>query len=276
MHDDDVRNPRRIGSRVSFLAGKRKVKQCVVLRRRRLLVLRLVALAMAFKNVRTLLLINHNDGFIDDDEFDLLYDLFASKNLDFPYDSYAPFDLEELNESESFAEFRFRKRDIRILKEVLQISDMITCSQRSVCDGLEGLCMLLKRLSFPCRHGDLIHRFAKPVPVLSMITNQMIDYVYNVHGNRVLNWNHEVLSPVNLQTYVDAVTARGAPPPNCFGFIDGTISPISRPGEHQRLLYNGHKRVHALKFQSVALPNGLIGNLYGPVGKLQSSTGYQL
>ena len=54
--------------------------------------LRLVALAMAFKNVRNLLLINHNDGFIDDDEFVLLYDLFVSKNLDFPLDSYAPFE----------------------------------------------------------------------------------------------------------------------------------------------------------------------------------------
>ena len=58
MHDDEVRNPRRIGSRVSFLVGKRKVRQCVVLRRRPLLVLRLIALAMAFKNVRNLLLIN--------------------------------------------------------------------------------------------------------------------------------------------------------------------------------------------------------------------------
>ena len=80
-------------------------------------VLRLVALAMTFKNVRNLLLINHNDGFIDDDQFVLLYNLFASQNLDFPYDSYA-IDLEELDESESFAEFRFRKRDIRTLKEV--------------------------------------------------------------------------------------------------------------------------------------------------------------
>ena len=115
-------------------------------------VLRLVALAMVFKNVRNLLLINHNDGFIDDDEFVLLYNLFASKNLDFPYDSYA-IDLEELDESESFAEFRVRKRDIRTLKEVLQIPDMITCNQHSVCDGLEGLCMLLKRLSFSCRYG---------------------------------------------------------------------------------------------------------------------------
>ena len=67
---------------------------------------------MAFKNVRNLLLINHNDGFIDDDEFVVLYDLYASRNLDFPCDSYTPFDLEELDESESFAEFRFGKRDI--------------------------------------------------------------------------------------------------------------------------------------------------------------------
>ena len=48
------------------------------------MVLRLVALAMAFENVRNLLIINHNDGFIDDDEFVLLYDLFVSQNLDFP------------------------------------------------------------------------------------------------------------------------------------------------------------------------------------------------
>ena len=88
------------------------------------MVLRLVALAMAFKNVRNLLLINHNDNFIDDDEFVVLYDLFVSKNLDFQYDSYAQFDLEELDESKSFAEFCFEKREIRILKEVLQIPDM--------------------------------------------------------------------------------------------------------------------------------------------------------
>ena len=33
------------------------------------------------------------------------------------------------------------------------------------------------------------------------------------------------------------------------------------------MMYNGHKRVHAIKFQSVASPNGLMANLYGPVGK---------
>ena len=33
----------------------------------------------------------------------------------------------------------------------------------------------------------------------------------------------------------------------------------------KRALYNGHKRVHSIKFQSVVAPNGLLVNLYGPV-----------
>ena len=35
-------------------------------------------------------------------------------------------------------------------------------------------------------------------------------------------------------------------------------------GVSQRILYNGHKRVHSIKFQSVVIPNGLISNVFGP------------
>ena len=62
--------------------------------------------------------------------------------------------------------------------------------------------------------------------------------------------------------------AKGAALENWFGFVDGTVRPIARPDENQRVVYNGHKRVHALKFQSVALPNSIIANMYGPVGAL--------
>ena len=47
--------------------------------------------------------------------------------------------------------------------------------------------------------------------------------------------------------------------------MDGSVRPCCRPGQHQRLVYNGHKRTHALKFQSLAVPNGMIANMYGPV-----------
>ena len=52
---------------------------------------------------------------------------------------------------------------------------------------------------------------------------------------------------------VGAVYAKGAALKNCLGFADGTVRPIARPDESQKVVYNGHKRVHALKFQCVAL-----------------------
>ena len=90
--------------------------------------------------------------------------------------------------------------------------------------------------------------------------------MYDTHGHRITAWNNQpFLSPANLERYARAITRNGSPLTNCFGFIYGTVHGISRPGEHQRVLYNGRKRVHALKFQSVTIPNGLIANLYGPV-----------
>ena len=46
------------------------------------------------------------------------------------------------------------------------------------------------------------------------------------------------------------------------------IQHFPRPVSVLSLITNdGHKRVRGLKFQSIALPNGLIGNIFGPVGK---------
>ena len=47
--------------------------------------------------------------------------------------------------------------------------------------------------------------------------------------------------------------------------MDGTVRAVCRPGEMQRIVWNGHHRVHAIKYQAIACPNGLIANLYGPV-----------
>lgn len=221
----------------------------------------------SFKETRDFVLLCYEQGLISDEDFLLLFDSYQSVNLDFPYNSYTEFDLDEMEDDECIAEFRVKKRDIPILAEALQIPQHFTCYQRSKVDGLEGLCMLLKRFAYPCRYSDMIPRFGRPVPVFSMITNQVLDYIYSLHGHRITTWNPIILDPPSLQKYAQAITERGSALNNCFGFIDGTVRPISKPDKHQRIVYNGHKRVHALKFQSLALPNGLIGNLYSPVGK---------
>ena len=114
----------------------------------------------------------------------------------------------------------------------------------------------------------MIPIFGRPVPELCMINNTVIDWVYNHHRHRIMDWNPNVLSPIQLENYAEAVFNKGAALRNCFGFVDGTVRPISRPDENQRVVYNGHKRVHGIKFQSVVIPNGLIAHLYGPVGEL--------
>lgn len=177
----------------------------------------------SFKEMRELLLLSHANNTIDDEEFLLLYEQFRSKNPDFPYDNHPRFSLDDMDESECLAEFRFQKRHIPLLVEVLQIPDTLLCYQRSVASGMEGICMLLRRLSYPCRYSDMIARFGRPVPVLSMVSNQMLDYIYDLHSHIILDWNHEIFSPDLLQEYSEAIVTQGAALDNCFGFIDGAV-----------------------------------------------------
>lgn len=79
-------------------------------------------------------------------------------------------------------------------------------------------------------------------------------------------------SPQSLEEYAGIIHEKGAALDFCWGFIDGTVRPVCRPGQNQRVLYNGHKRIHTIKFQSVVIPNGLISHLFGPVeGKRHDS-----
>ena len=127
--------------------------------------------------------------------------------------------------------------------------------------------MILKRYSFPCRYSDMIPIFGRPVQELCMICNTVTDWIYAHHSHRITQWNRTISNPLELEKYAEAVFSKGVPLSNCFGFVDGTMRPITRPGENRRLLYNGRKRVHGLTFQSVVLRNGLIAHLYGPLGK---------
>ena len=125
---------------------------------------------------------------------------------------------------------------------------------------------MLKRFAYPW-YSNMIPIFGRCVPELSMISNEVVDWMYTTHGHKITQSNHDLLNPAALNQYADAISNKEAALENCFGFIDGTVRSISRPDANQRIVYNGHKRVHALKFQSLALPNGLIGHLYGPVGR---------
>ena len=140
----------------------------------------------SFRDIRNLLVEGFYDGDISEDEFLLLYDVNTSKNLDFPYECYGSFDLNEMDVSECLAEFRFHKNDVPVLLEALQLPQSFTCHQETICDGIEALCITLRRFAYPCKYSDLIPRFGHPVPELSMLCNLVMDTINQEHNHRVI------------------------------------------------------------------------------------------
>jgi hypothetical protein len=77
--------------------------------------------------------------------------------------------------------------------------------------------------------------------------------------------------------YCDAISVKSeGATTRTWGLIDGTLQHTCRPSNAdplvQQSIYSGHKRHHGLKFQSVVLPDGIIGMMYGPLQGRQHDT----
>ena len=219
------------------------------------------------RDVRNSLLIAHDQGLVSDEELLLLLKANSSKKTpEFSYEKYARFSIECIEEPECFSGSRVENTGPSTARWCTWITGQLPLQSENNCRQVRGLCILTRRMSSPFRYTDMLARFRRPVPEQSLISNTVMNYIYDLHGHKLCQWNHDILSPRYFDTYTDAISNKGAALQNCFGFIDRTIRLICRPSQEQRIMYNGHKRVHSWKFQSVTVPNGLIANLFGPVG----------
>ena len=159
------------------------------------------------------------------------------------------------------------KRDIPRLRDTLDLSNEINFHFYSdlVFDSTEAVCIFLSRLAYPCRYVDMVPLFGRSVPQLSMIFKQAIDLIDFIHNHRLIDLNQGWLSPRCLKAFVDSAHRKGTTLDNVWGLIDGTARPSCIPKVNHRRLYNGHKQLHTLKYQSVTTPSGIIANLFGPV-----------
>ena len=107
-------------------------------------------MSSSLKSVRETLLYAYAEDIVGETEFMLLYDANKSTEI-YPYWNFERFDLENFEDVQCLTDFCIRKNDIFYLKECLQLPENIVCSQRSTCESVEGLCIFLNRLSYPCR-----------------------------------------------------------------------------------------------------------------------------
>ena len=88
--------------------GKTKLRMRCVRKRQREVPSCHSFIEASFKETREALLLSRASGFITDVEFLLLYEENMSDNLDFPYDEYPSFNLQDKNEAECKANFSWK------------------------------------------------------------------------------------------------------------------------------------------------------------------------
>jgi hypothetical protein len=174
------------------------------------------------------------------------------------------FELETTPDSDCEFLFRFKKADIVTIAAHIRLPERLRVANGSVFAKSTALCILLRRLAFPGRYGDLAQVFGRQRSELSMIFNYMATAMWRAYGC-LLTMSPRTMPESRLKVLAAAVAVRDAPLPTCVGFVDGTVRGISRPGQHQREVYNGHKRKHALKFQGVMAADGMFCDVFGPV-----------
>ena len=131
----------------------------------------------SLKTTREAWFIGHASGFITDTEFLLLRQENSSDKLDFPYNNYLRFSLQDQSEAECKVNFRLAKHHVGRLVDGRQSPAIFKCDQGTIGEGLEALWVLLKRLAFPCWFSDMIPSFGRPVPELCMINNIVMNWV---------------------------------------------------------------------------------------------------
>lgn len=148
--------------------------------------------------------------------------------------------------------------------DALEIPDNIIIPSGSVFSGLEALCLTCARFRTAGDLHELSTKHCCTQSAISEIVNWTVTFIDNT-------WSHlfdfdyaHLLAPANLQKYANVIHDAGAPLKGVWGFIDCTFRRICRPSQWQRQAYTGHKRIHALKFQAIMLPNGMFGHLFGP------------
>ena len=114
----------------------------------------------SLEDVRNAAAIAYGLNCIDDVDIACLYDYCHSRPL-FSYWKLEEFDLAPWDEKECVTELRLAIKDLQLLMHYLEIPEKIVCSQGTVCSGIEGLCILLKRLAYTCRYSDLASRFGR-------------------------------------------------------------------------------------------------------------------
>lgn len=174
--------------------------------------------------------------------------------------------FERLSEQECLEQFRFSKGAVIKLVPHLGLQTPHTKRNAYSTTPLSSCCLLLRRLASPCRWADVTDVFGKQPSHMSEIYWEALEQVVERYGDLIKGSIPEQFLQQRAANYAAAVADKTGALQNCVGFIDGTRIAIARPtgSVMQNVAYNGHKRLHCFKFQTVTTPDGFCLHAFGP------------
>ena len=161
------------------------------------------------------------------------------------------------------ADFGLDLQEFNAIHDALQLPQMILSRSYDRVDSKTALLMVLAYLrgrtldSLEGQYGWSRARVSRVHRATCKLILKRWRHLLNVTSR-----HHALLRPQRLEYYAAAVK-RCTGVHVVWGAVDGTVRPIARPEVWQEAMYNGHKRQHALKWQYVTTPDGLIF-LFGP------------
>ena len=170
-------------------------------------------------------------------------------------------DIRAMDDATAQFRFRFTVSELDSLVTALSLPATIRVERRSISSVL-ALAMLLRRLTWPSRLGDLVSEFGYDYTSLSLIINHMCTTLAARFSDHLQLWSG--LTQQQVRTYERAVTQH-TPGVRCiWASLDGTFRPIAKPIQQQRASYSGYKRRHGQHYQAVVAPDGIVVSLSGP------------
>ena len=123
----------------------------------------------------------YDDGEIGNEEFLVLHQANPRKNVHngLPYWKCEGFNLEAMREDECKVDFCFDKQDLYRLGAALNLPEIFKCQNGVLVGSTESMCICLRRFAYTCRYADLVPRFGRPVSQLCMVTNIVINFIYD-------------------------------------------------------------------------------------------------
>ena len=118
-------------------------------------------MADEFEQAAELLLLAADEGVIDEEELCLLF-YAQEEDADPVFDETQygrRLDIDRLSVEQCVSLFRFTQAEIRQLCILLKLPEKFTFINRTTWSSLEGLRVVLRRLSYPCRLVDLSELF---------------------------------------------------------------------------------------------------------------------